>query len=86
MEDVAEVAGRAMPARAAGSDADLIRELAERARAGGLELTGENGLLGWLTELVVESALEGEVIDRLGCGKDDPAGRNGGNSRNGYRA
>lgn len=81
-----EVAERAVPARTAGSDADLIRELAERARAEGLELTGENGLLGRLTKLVVESALEGEMIDHLGYSKNDPAGRNGGNSRNGYRA
>jgi putative transposase len=36
--------------------------------------------------MVVESALEGELDDHLGYGKNDPAGRGGGNSRNGYRA
>ena len=36
--------------------------------------------------MVVEGALEGELDDHLGYGKHDPAGRNGGNSRNGYRA
>jgi hypothetical protein len=35
--------------------------------------------------VVVESALEGELDDHLGYGKHDPAGRDGGNSRNGRR-
>jgi putative transposase len=35
--------------------------------------------------MVVESALEGELDDHLGYEKNDPAGRNGGNSRNGHR-
>jgi hypothetical protein len=64
----------------------LLRELTERARAGGLQLTGEGGLLGKLTKLVIEGALEGELDDHLGYEKNDPAGRNGGNSRNGHRA
>jgi transposase-like protein len=38
-----------------------------------------------LTKVVVESALEGEMDDHLGYGKHVPAGRNGGNSRNGTR-
>ena len=63
-----------------------LRELTERARAGGLKLTGEGGLRGELTKMVVEGALEGELDDHLGYGKHDPAGRNGGNSRNGHRA
>ena len=36
--------------------------------------------------MVVEGALEGELDDHIGYGKHDPAGRNGGNSRNGHRA
>jgi transposase-like protein len=68
------------------ADEQLLRELTERARAGGLKLTGEGGLLGRLTKMVVEGALEGELDDHLGYEKNDPAGRNGGNSRNGYRA
>ncbi len=36
--------------------------------------------------MVVESALEGELDDHLGYEKNDPAGRDGGNSRNGHRA
>ena len=33
----------------------------------------------------MESALEGEITDHLGHDKHDPAGTNGGNSRNGTR-
>jgi hypothetical protein len=68
-----------------GLDELLVRQLAARARAEGLKLTGEGGLLSRLTKMVVESALEGEMDDHLGYGKHDPAGRNGGNSRNGTR-
>ena len=68
------------------ADEQLLRELTERARTGGLKLTGEGGLLGKLTKMVVEGALEGELDDHLGYGKNEPAGRNGGNSRNGHRA
>src|SRR2546426_10374695 len=66
-------------------DEQLIAQLAGRARAEGLRLTGEDGLLSRLTKVVVESALEGEMDDHLGYGKHDPAGRDGGNSRNGTR-
>ncbi|GAA3136871.1 hypothetical protein GCM10020255_012280 [Rhodococcus baikonurensis] len=66
------------------SDARL-KELVEQARAEGLQLTGDGGLLSKLTKLVVESALEGEMDDHLGYGKSDPAGRGSGNSRNGRR-
>src|SRR5262249_10591925 len=68
------------------ADEQLLRELTERARSGGLKLTGEGGLLGKLTKMVIEGALEGELDDHLGYEKNDPAGRNGGNSRNGHRA
>jgi putative transposase len=70
---------------AESSDEQLVRQLVDRARAEGLKLTGEGGLLGRLTKVVVESALEGEMDDYLGYGKHDPVGRNGGNSRNGAR-
>jgi putative transposase len=67
-----------------GLDELPVRQLAVRARAEGLKLTGEGGLRGRLTKMV-ESALEGEMDDHLGYGKHDPADRNGGNSRNGTR-
>jgi transposase-like protein len=66
-------------------DEQLISQLAERARAQGLQLTGESGLLARLTKTVIESALEGELDDHLGYAKHDPAGRDGGDSRNGRR-
>ena len=66
-------------------DEQLVEQLADRARSEGLRLTGEGGLLARLTKRVVESAVEGEMDDHLGYGKHDPAGRNGGNSRNGTR-
>ena len=66
-------------------DEELVRQLTERARADGLRLTGEGGLLQKLTKLVVESALDGEMDDHLGYDKHDPVGRDGGNSRNGKR-
>ena len=62
------------------SDARL-KELVEQARAEGLQLTGDGGLLAKLTKLVVESALEGEMDDHLGYSKSDSAGRGSGNSR-----
>src|SRR6201985_1002836 len=73
-------------AELSAADEQVLRELTERARAGGLKLTGEGGLLGKLTKMVVEGALEGELDDHLGYGKHDPEGRDGGNSRNGRRA
>jgi Transposase, Mutator family len=79
-------------ARAGGTDRvdaaelELARQLAERARTEGMSLTGPGGLLGRLTKVVLEGALEGEMDAHLGYAKHDPAGRDGGNSRNGHRA
>src|SRR3954452_953395 len=67
-------------------DEQLIDRLVGRAREGGLQLTGEGGLLAQLTKRLVESALEGELTDHLGYGKHDADGRDGGNSRNGHRS
>ena len=85
MTDVMAGQGQDGPELSA-ADEQVLRELTERARTGGLKLTGEGGLLGKLTKMVVEGALEGELDDHLGYGKHDPAGRDGGNSRNGRRA
>jgi putative transposase len=68
------------------ADLELVRQLAERVRAEGLSLTGPGGLLGRLTKVVLEGALEGEMDAHLGYAKHDPAGRDDGNSRNGHRA
>jgi transposase-like protein len=61
----------------------LVQPPAGRARAQGLQLTGEGGLLSRLTKTLIDSALEGEMDDHLGYFKGDPAVRTGGNSRNG---
>lgn len=66
-------------------DGELLAQLTDRARAGGLRLVGEGGLLAQLAKTVIEAGLEGEMDDHLGYGRHDPAGRNGGNSRNGCR-
>jgi putative transposase len=71
--------------RAGAAEEELARELAERARAEGLSLTGAGGLLGRLAKVVLESALEGEMDAHLGYRKHDPAGDGSGNSRNGHR-
>ena len=47
------------------------------------DLLSENGLLQQLTKALVERALNGELTHHLGYEKNDPAGNNSGNSRNG---
>ena len=47
------------------------------------EVVGEGGLLQQLTKRLLERALGAELTDHVGYEKGDPAGRNGGNSRNG---
>ena len=69
-----------------GLDEQLVAQLVSRAKASGLQLTGEGGVLAQLTKRLLESALEGEITDHLGYDKHDPAGRGTGNSRNGTRA
>jgi putative transposase len=58
-------------------DDQSIDELVRRAQAGGLQLTGEGGLLQQLTKRLLEPAPEGEIPDHLGYDKHDPAGKNG---------
>ncbi len=87
-ENVAEhEAGESAAAVSAKAvDDQLIDELVSRAQAEGLQLTGESGMLQQLTKRLLESALEGEITDHLGSDKHDPAGKDGGNSRNGKRS
>jgi len=67
-------------------DAQLLRQLAGRAAAGGLSLAGEGGFLQEMTRLVLEAGLEAEMSAHLGYDRHESAGRDGGNSRNGVRA
>jgi Transposase, Mutator family len=64
----------------------LAQQLVQKARAEGVELVGPGGLLAGLTKTVLETALDAELSEHLGYDKHDPAGRNGGNSRNGTRS
>lgn len=65
--------------------AELAAELVEHAQLEGVDLVGPGGLLGDLTNRVLEASLEGEMTAHLGYAKHDPAGRDGGNCRNGTR-
>jgi putative transposase len=67
-------------------DDGLIARLAGQARAQGVSLVGEGGLLQQLTKRVLEAALEGEMDSHLGYGKHERDGRVDGNARNGRRS
>jgi len=47
------------------------------------DLIGENGLLKQLTKLLVEKALDAELSEHLGHGKNEPVANEVGNTRNG---
>jgi putative transposase len=66
-------------------DPALVARLAAQARAQGVQLLGRGGVLQQLTKRFLEAALEAEMDAHLGYDKHDPAGRTGGNSRNGKR-
>ena len=62
---------------------DWAAELVARARAEGVELTGDNGLLTGLVRQVLQTGLEVEMTDHLGYERHAVEGRGTGNSRNG---
>ena len=64
-------------------DDQLISQLVDRAKADGIQLTGEGGLLQ-LTKRILESALAGELTDHPGHEKHEKAGS--GNVGNGTRS
>jgi putative transposase len=66
-------------------DDELVARLAGQARASGVSLVGEGGLLQQLTKRVLEAALEGEMDSHLGYGKHERDSGSG-NVRNGRRA
>ncbi|WP_203831396.1 IS256 family transposase [Actinoplanes palleronii] len=67
-------------------DDQLIARLAGQARAQGVSLIGEGGLLQQLTKRVLEAALDGEMDAHLGYDKHERGGAVGGNARNGRRS
>jgi hypothetical protein len=64
-------------------DAGLAGQLLGKARAGGVELPGPDGLLSRVAKAVPERALAGEMTGHLGYEQHDPAGRGSGSSRTG---
>ena len=69
-----------------GLDVKIAAELLERARAEGVSLVGQGGLLAQVTRAVLQAALEAEMADHLGYdrGETPPAGT--ANERNGSSA
>lgn len=66
---------------------DVIDQLLDQIDFHGMtaeELAGENGLLKKLTSRFYSKALDAEMDEHLGYKKNDKAGDNSGNSRNGY--
>lgn len=59
-------------------------QLVEQAKATGVALTGEGGLLTGLVRQVLQGALESEITDHLGYEPHAVDGRGSGNSRNGH--
>ncbi|WP_171944453.1 transposase, partial [Mycobacterium ulcerans] len=57
-----------------------------QAREAGVGLTGPGGLLKAMTKTVIETALDEELSEHLGCDRHDRAGYGSGNSRNGTRS
>lgn len=49
-----------------------------------MDIFRENGLMMQLKKAIVERVMEGELTTELGYEKNDPAGNNSGNSRNGH--
>ena len=76
----------AMPATGAAGEAamkDWAELLVDRARAEGVELTGEGGLLTGLVRQVLQTGIEVEMAEHLGYERHAVGGRGSGNSRNG---
>lgn len=61
-------------------------QLVEQARATGVALTGDGGLLTGLVRQVLQGALESEITEHLGYQRHAVEGRGSGNSRNGSYA
>lgn len=63
-------------------DSKKIDALLEQGRSKE-DIFGEDGLIKSFVKAVLEQAMEGEITEHLGYKKNDPAGNNTGNSRNG---
>ncbi len=63
-----------------------LREMVKSSAARGEVVTGPGGLLADLTKMVVEIALNEEMTEHLGYERHAVEGRDGANSRNGFRS
>ena len=77
-------AGGLVPASGVGGELDVIAsQLIDAARAEGIALTGEGGLLPALLGRVLSAGLSAELTDHLGYERHAVDGHHSGNSRNG---
>ena len=80
-----EPAGSAELVLPADASLGLVADrLVDQARADGVALTGDGGLLTGLIQRVLQGALEAEITDHLGYEPHAVEGRGSGNSRNGF--
>jgi putative transposase len=75
--------GEIVPAAPPLAMREFAEQLVARARAEGVALTGEDGLLSEMVRSVLQTGLEVELEEHLGYEPYAVAGRNSGNSRNG---
>jgi putative transposase len=84
---VSEVEKAAVEQQSArGLDVRIAHELVERARAEGVSLVGQGGLLRQVTRTVLQTALEAEMADHLGYERGETPPGGSGNQRNGTSA
>jgi len=57
------------------AEMNAATELVRMAKEQSLALTGPNGLLKQLTKTVIQTAMNEEMPEHLGYGKNDPFGR-----------
>ena len=69
-----------------GLDVRIASELLERARAEGVSLVGQGGLLQQVTRAVLQAALEAEMADHLGYERGETPPVGSANERNGSSA
>ena len=67
IDDVAAEAAGQEPVEPAFDEQSVAEQLVAQAREKGIELVGPDGLLSQLTKRVLETALEAEMTDHLGC-------------------
>jgi hypothetical protein len=85
-KDVTAAGTAAGEAPDAGLDVRIAAELLERAKAEGVSLVGQGGLLQQVTRAVLQAALEGEMVVHLGYERSQTPPPGSGNHRDGSSA